>query len=42
MENIRERQENEINVLKSIFWNHFIDLREEPQTQNAKKQRNAG
>jgi hypothetical protein len=37
MENIRERQENEISVLKSIFWNHFTDLREEQQIQNAKK-----
>jgi hypothetical protein len=37
MENLRERQENEIIALKSIFWNDFEDLRNEKKTQVVKE-----
>ena len=33
MENLRERQENEIIALKSIFWNDFEDLRNDKKPQ---------
>lgn len=33
MENLREIQENEITVLKSIFCNNIVDLRDEANKQ---------
>jgi len=33
MENLRETQENEITVLKSIFCNNIVDLRDEANKQ---------
>jgi hypothetical protein len=39
MEDLLERQENEINVLKSIYPNDFVDLREDVKL-NANKTNN--
>jgi len=41
MENLRERQENEIIALKSIFWNDFEDLRNEKKPQVVKEAKRA-
>ena len=41
MDDLLERQENEITVLKSIYANDFFDLREEPNVNKATNNSNS-